>query len=173
MMKVVVPALAVAALGCGEGEPILSQVPPLVEVRLELIASGLTAPIHLTAPSGDPRLFVVEQLGRIRIVEDGQLSSVPFLDITNKVSFGGERGLFSLAFHPQYATNGYFFVNYTDVNGDTRVERYKVSSDPDRADPASAKLILSVAQPASNHNGGHIVFGPDGMLYIAMGDGGG
>jgi glucose/arabinose dehydrogenase len=105
-------------------------------------------------------------------VQNGQLVGTPFLDLTTKVSRGGEQGLLSMAFHPQYATNGFFFVNYTDTNGDTRVERYRVSSDPNRADPASAKQLLFVDQPYSNHNGGHILFGPDGMLYIGMGDGG-
>jgi hypothetical protein len=117
-------------------------------------------------------LFVVEQPGRIRIVQNGQLLATPFIDLTAKILSGGERGLLSMAFDPAYATNGFFYVNYTDRNGDTQVERYRVSSDPNRADPASAKQILFVRQPFANHNGGHIVFGPDGMLYIGMGDGG-
>lgn len=138
-----------------------------------VVASGLSSPLHLTAPASDPRLFVVEKPGRVRIVENGQLHATPFLDISNLVSTGSEQGLLSLAFHPQYAANGYFYVNYTDTGGNTRVVRYAVSADPNVADATSAKLILTVAQPASNHNGGHILFGPDGMLYIAMGDGGG
>lgn len=138
-----------------------------------VVVSGLSSPLHLTAPASDPRLFVVEKPGRIRIVENGQLHATPFLNISNLVSTGGEQGLLSLAFHPRYAANGYFYVNYTDTGGHTRVVRYTVSADPNVADAASAKLILAVAQPASNHNGGHILFGPDGMLYIAMGDGGG
>ncbi len=141
-------------------------------LRLERVVQGLDNPVHLTAPASDPRLFVVEQPGRIRIVKNGQLLPTPFLDITDRVGFGGERGLLSLAFHPGYASNGRFFVNYTDRRGNTHVERYSVSRDPDRADPASAKLILAVDQPYANHNGGHILFGPDGMLYIGMGDGG-
>ena len=120
----------------------------------------------------DPRLFIVEQEGRIRIVKNGQLPATPFLDITGSVGAGGERGLLSVAFHPSYATNGYFYVDYTDNNGDTRIERYTVGPNPDIADVASAKLILFIAQPYSNHNGGHVTFGPDGMLYIGMGDGG-
>jgi glucose/arabinose dehydrogenase len=142
------------------------------ELALEPVASGLSMPLHLTAPAGDGRLFVVEQVGRIRIVRDGKLLDRPFLDIVSKVSSGGERGLLSLAFHPRYATNGWFYVNYTDRGGDTHVERYRVSTEPDVADPASASTVLRQDQPYANHNGGHILFGPDGMLYLGMGDGG-
>ena len=141
-------------------------------IRLEEVASGLDAPVYLSAPADDPRLFIVEQPGRIRILRDGELLSTPFLDITDRVGSGGERGLLSVAFHPRYASNGFFYVNYTDRNGDTRIERFSTSTDPDRADPASAKLLLAVEQPFGNHNGGQIVFGPDGKLYIGMGDGG-
>ena len=136
------------------------------------IATGLAAPLFLTAPAGDARLFVVEQAGRIRIVANGQLAATPFLDISSRISAGGERGLLGLAFHPRYAQNGYFYVDYTDRNGDTRVERYHVSASRDQADPASASLVLTVAQRFANHNGGMVAFGPDGMLYVAMGDGG-
>jgi glucose/arabinose dehydrogenase len=142
-------------------------------LRLQEVAAGLSSPLYLTAPAGDPRLFVVEQPGRIRIVQDGKLLSSPFLDLTSRVGSGGERGLLSVAFHPQYAANGFFYVNYTDRNGDTHVERYSVSADPNVADPASARLLLTVRQPFPNHNGGLNLFGPDGMLYIGLGDGGG
>jgi hypothetical protein len=128
--------------------------------------------LFLTAPPDDPRLFVVEQPGRIRIIDDGTLLPVPFLDITDRVRSGGERGLLGLAFAPDYASSGEFVVNYTDSSGDTRVERYRATADPDVADPGSGRLILAVAQPFSNHNGGQVSFGPDGMLYIALGDGG-
>jgi glucose/arabinose dehydrogenase len=141
-------------------------------LTLERVASGLESPVHLTAPAGDPRLFIVEQRGRIRVVERGTLLPNAFLDIADRVSYGGERGLLSVAFHPRYRSNGFFFVNYTDREGDTRVERYRVSGDGTRADPAFARLVLRVDQPYSNHNGGHILFGPDSMLYIGMGDGG-
>ena len=142
-------------------------------LAVQEVADGLTAPLYVTAPTGDARLFIVEQPGMVRIVEKGRLLDRPFLDISSRLRFGGERGLLSLAFHPNYARNGYFFVNYSEkVNGATRIERYRVSDDPNRADPASAQLILRVEQPYSNHNGGHILFGRDGMLYIAMGDGG-
>ena len=143
-----------------------------VTIALKEVARGLAEPVYLTAPAGDPRLFIVEQAGRIRIVKNGVLSPRFFLDIESKVGSGGERGLLSVAFHPQYKTNGYLFVNYTDRHGDTNIERYTVSRDPDAADPATAKLILKIGQPYANHNGGMNLFGPDGMLYIGMGDGG-
>ena len=142
------------------------------ELAVERVVSGLDMPLHLTAPANDPRLFIVEQDGRIRIVKNGALVPRPFIDLTKKISSGGERGLLSVAFHPRYAENGFFFVNYTDRQGDTQVERYNVSADPDVADAASAHPLLHIAQPYANHNGGHILFGPDGMLYIGMGDGG-
>jgi glucose/arabinose dehydrogenase len=142
-------------------------------LRLELVASGLSNALYLTAPAADMnRLFIVEQEGRIRIVRNGQLLDTAFLDITGSVGAGGERGLLGLAFHPSYATNGYFYVDYTDTNGDTRIERYTVSVNPDVADTASRKPILFIAQPYANHNGGLVLFGPDGKLYIGMGDGG-
>lgn len=141
-------------------------------IQLQLFADGLKAPLYVTAPPADPRVFIVEQPGRIRIVKNSRLLPTPFLDLTDRVSFGGERGLFSVAFHPQYAKNGLFYVNYTDKKGDTHIERYTVSEDPDAADPASAKLILKIDQPYANHNGGLNLFGPDGMLYVGTGDGG-
>ena len=125
------------------------------------------------AADGSGRLFVVEQAGRIRIVRDGALVDRPFLDITAKVASGGERGLLGLAFHPGFPTDPRFFVDYTDLDGNTVVAAYRVSAgDPDVADPASEDVLLHVDQPFPNHNGGAVVFGPDGMLYIAFGDGG-
>ncbi|HEU4881560.1 MAG TPA: PQQ-dependent sugar dehydrogenase [Longimicrobium sp.] len=166
-------ALLVVAAACSSGPS--DGGPPAGEtsIRLQLVVQGLASPVHLTAPANDARLFIVEQPGRIRIVQNGALLPTPFLDISAKVTAGGERGLLSVAFHPQYASNGTFFVNYTDTRGDTRIERYRVSADPNRADPATAELVLTVAQPYSNHNGGLAAFGPDGKLYIGMGDGGG
>jgi len=153
----------------GPGDP-PAGVPDLALVQ---VASGLESPIFLTAPTGDPRLFIIEQEGRIRIVKDGALLATPFLDISGPVQSGGERGLLGMAFHPNYAQNGRFYVNYTGAGGHTVVERYTVSANPDLANPASGSLVLGVDQPASNHNGGQVSFGPDGYLYIALGDGGG
>jgi glucose/arabinose dehydrogenase len=154
--------------------PVAAQTPfdpDAFAISTELIAEGFEQPVYVTQPDdGSSRLFVVEQPGRIKIA--GQ--EAPFLDITDLVGCCGERGLLSVAFHPDYRTNGYLYVNYTDKNGDTQIVRYRVSADdPDRADPASAETILTVEQPASNHNGGLNLFGPDGYLYIGFGDGGG
>lgn len=153
--------------GKGNGDP-----GGAVQLEARLVVDGLSNPLHLTAVAGDERLFVVEQPGRIRILRDGQLLDPPFLDISDRVRSGGERGLLSVAFHPRYPSNGLFYVDYTDQNGDTRVVRFTVSSDPDVADVGSAHEILFVEQPFSNHNGGLVAFGPDGMLYVGMGDGG-
>ncbi len=141
-------------------------------VALDTVATGLVFPLYLTAPDGDPRLFIVEKGGRIRIVKDGSLLPIPFLDISAQVSVGSEQGLLGLAFHPGYATNGRFIVHYTDPAGDTRVSGFRVSADPDLADPASEVSILAEDQPFPNHNGGQVLFGPDGYLYIMLGDGG-
>jgi glucose/arabinose dehydrogenase len=141
--------------------------------RLQQIASGLSLPLYLTAPPADGnRLFVVEQTGAIRIVKDGTLLPTPFLDLSSQVSAGGEQGLLGLAFYPDYAATGRFVVHYTDVAGDTRVSGFRVSSDPDVADVSSEQVILTADQPFSNHNGGQVTFGPDGFLYLGLGDGG-
>lgn len=172
MLYVVVTASCDGSTTTGSNGPPSRQLPVVDDIDLVEVADGLSAPVHLTAPDGDDRLFVVEKQGRIRIVDGGQVLAAHFLDISALVSNGGEQGLLSLAFHPDYSTNGYFYVYYTDVGGDTKVVRYAVSGDPNVADPASAKPILTVAQPYTNHNGGLISFGPDGMLYIGLGDGG-
>ena len=143
-----------------------------VQLGTRLIADGFSELVFLTAPAGDPRLFVVEQTGTIRIVADGKVSAEPFLDITALVRSGGERGLLGLAFDPDYARDGRFYVNYTDTAGDTQIVAYTVSADPAVADPESAERLLSVDQPYANHNGGWLGFGPDGKLYVGMGDGG-
>ena len=163
--------LTVVFCACSDG-PAGPRVDPVDRLTAVEVASGLDAPVYLTAPEGDDRLFIVEQRGVIRVIRDGQLLPSPFLDISDQVSSGGERGLLSMAFDPDYDGSGFFWVNYTDLDGNTRVERYEVSSDPDIADPGSALLVLAVEQPYANHNGGQIAFGPDGMLYIALGDGG-
>jgi glucose/arabinose dehydrogenase len=145
-----------------------------VPVALQEVAAGLAFPLYLTAPPGDPRHFIVEKGGAIRIVKDGSLLPTPFLDLSTRVSGGAEQGLLGLAFDPAYADNGRFVVHYTDVSGNTTLAAYRVSADnPDLADPASEAVLLTVEQPFPNHNGGQILFGPDGMLYIGLGDGGG
>ena len=136
-----------------------------------VVARGLDAPTHVTAPSSEPgRLYVVEQAGVIKVVDRGRVRAQPFLDIRNLVSSGGERGLLSVAFHPRYATNHLFYVDYTDTDGNTRVVEYR--SDGTRAIPSSARQLFFEQQPFSNHNGGQLAFGPDGLLYIGLGDGG-
>lgn len=143
-------------------------------IELEEFASGFNDPIEM-AHTGDERLFVVEQGGIIKILNaDGTTNQNPFLNISTIISAGGERGLLGLAFHPDYTNNGYFYVNYTDTDGDTVIARYSVDPDnADLADSSSATVLLTVDQPAANHNGGCLRFGPDGYLYISMGDGGG
>jgi glucose/arabinose dehydrogenase len=133
----------------------------------------MVKPVTITN-AGDDRLFVIEQDGRIRIIElSGEVRIAPFLDITGKVSKGTEQGLLGLAFHPDYQVNGFFYVDYTGLDNNTYISRFKVSEDdPDIADPASEFPVLSFTQPFTNHNGGDIKFGPDGYLYIAAGDGG-
>jgi glucose/arabinose dehydrogenase len=142
--------------------------------RLLEIASGLSVPLYLTAPPGDlSRLFIAEKTGTIRIVKDGTLLPAPFLDISANVSTGDEQGLLGLAFPPDYGTTGRFVVHYTDTSGDTRLSVFQVSIDPDLADQSSEQVILSATQPFPNHNGGQALFGPDGFLYLGLGDGGG
>ena len=146
-----------------------------LNIALEPVAGGLRSPIGLAhAGDGSGRLFVLEKAGVIRIIQDGQVLPQPFLDLTDRVgSSGSEQGLLGLAFHPEYASTGFFFVNYTNAAGDTVVSRFRVTEDPNRADPTSEEVVLTQEQPASNHNGGHLAFGPDGYLYIGLGDGGG
>jgi glucose/arabinose dehydrogenase len=140
---------------------------------IPFITSGLSAPVFLAQPLNDGRIFVVEQTGRIRVIRDGVLQSAPFLDLTAKVKSGGEQGLLSAAFHPQYTSNHYFYVYFTGLAGEIRIERFTTTSDPSVADPSSGKVIFTTAHSDfSNHNGGLVAFGPDGMLYAALGDGG-
>ncbi|HMK06119.1 MAG TPA: PQQ-dependent sugar dehydrogenase [Flavobacterium sp.] len=136
--------------------------------------AGFSSPVEITHPVGDSRLFVVQQSGAIRILNtDLTINSTPFLTLTTAtISTGGERGLLGLAFHPNYATNGYFYVNYTNTAGNTVIARYSVSADANIANAASGTVLMTITQPFSNHNGGTLRFGPDGYLYIGMGDGG-
>ena len=147
--------------------------PGTVELELEVVAEGLESPLGVTHAGDDSgRLFIVEQTGAIKIMQDGEILDEPFLDVSEAIVSGGEQGLLGLAFHPDYRRNGRFFLNYTDVNGDTRIEEFATSDDPDRADEGSARTLLQIPQPFSNHNGGQVAFGPDDFLYIATGDGG-
>ncbi|MCC6849988.1 MAG: PQQ-dependent sugar dehydrogenase [Deltaproteobacteria bacterium] len=178
-------ALALLALaGCHPAAASPRAVPAPAEVaagvRLTRIATGLAKPVALAFAPGDAggRLFVAEQTGTIRVVRDGVVDSEPFLDLTARVSPSAgarhsEQGLLGLAFHPRFAENGCLFVNLTDPTGATRVLGFAARrGDPDRADPASEREVLRVDQPYANHNGGHLAFGPDGVLYVGLGDGG-
>jgi glucose/arabinose dehydrogenase len=161
-----------AACGSDSGgptgtDPTLALVP---------VVSGLNFPLFLTAPPGDTgRLFIVEKAGVIRIVKHGSLLGTPFLNITSLTTKGGEQGLLGLAFSPDYSTSGRFYVSYTTTGGGNAghsvIARYHVSSDPDLSGTADT-VILTVNQPFANHNGGNIIFGPDGFLYFGLGDGG-
>jgi glucose/arabinose dehydrogenase len=154
------------------GAPVETE-PSSEGISLVEVAGGLDSPVHVTAAPGEPeRLYVVEQPGRIWIVERSRVAGTPFLDISDLVSCCGEQGLLSVAFHPDYAENGLLYVDYTDVDGDTRVVEYRAFDDRNAADPASGRVLLAIDQPYSNHNGGQLVFGPDGRLWVGMGDGG-
>jgi glucose/arabinose dehydrogenase len=147
--------------------------PTKVNVGLSLVKSGFVDPVLVTnAGDGSGRLFVVEQAGRIRIIVGGAVLATPFLDLRGAITSGGERGMLGLAFHPNFATHPYIYVNFTDRNGNTAINRYRVSADPNVLDRASGVRILTISQPYANHNGGNVAFGPDGYLYIGMGDGG-
>ncbi|MEQ8954414.1 MAG: PQQ-dependent sugar dehydrogenase [Gammaproteobacteria bacterium] len=155
---------------CGLFELSLVKAQTITPVQ---IASGLSAPVDIaSAGDGSGRLFILEQSGRIRIHDGQNLLVTPFLDIDSRVGSGGERGLLGIAFHPDYSSNGQFFLNYTNNSFDTVIARFQVSSDSNLADPNSEQILLTIQQPFSNHNGGQLVFGPDGYLYIGMGDGG-
>jgi hypothetical protein len=167
------PVVAGCELGTVADED--PQEPEFIEgVGLDTVAEGLNVPTYLVSPPGDNRLFVTERTGAVRIIENDQLLPTAFLDLRSEVSSAGsEQGLLGLAFHPAFVVNGRFFVSYTDTEGDSRIVEYHAESPSNVADPQSASLVLQVEQPFQNHNGGHIAFGPDGMLYIGLGDGGG
>jgi glucose/arabinose dehydrogenase len=177
-MKLLVCAAVAAgfALGC-HGETASGPGPgpgPGDSAALQLVTSGLSYPDFVTTPPGDSaRLFVVEQTGAIRVVRHDSLLPTPFLDLTGHIGFGEERGLLSLAFHPGYASNGHCYVYYTNPAGDIRIVRYTVSANPNVADPTTGDTILKVFHETyDNHNGGLLLFGPDGKLYAGLGDGG-
>jgi glucose/arabinose dehydrogenase len=174
MLPLIVCLLTLAAGACGAAGGVEGPPEGTVPVGLQEVAAGLSFPVYLTSPPGDSRLFIAEKGGVIRIVKDGSLLPTPFLDLSARVSTGAEQGLFGLAFDPGYATNGRVVVHYTDVSGNTTVSAYRVAEgNPDQADPSSETTLLTAEQPFVNHNGGQILFGPDGMLYIGLGDGGG
>ncbi|RPI35445.1 MAG: hypothetical protein EHM67_13765, partial [Hyphomicrobiaceae bacterium] len=167
-----VPTQASAATSA----PAAAAAPDLDSLRIALapVVQGLASPLYVThAGDGSGRLFVVEKKGAIRIIAEGEVLDAPFLEISDRVgSSASEQGLLGLAFPPDYASRKFFFVNYTDKSGDTVVARYNVTEDPNLADPGSEFVILTFDQPAANHNGGGLVFGPDGYLWIGTGDGG-
>jgi glucose/arabinose dehydrogenase len=149
--------------------------PAKVVLHLSLVKSGLSKPVLVTnAGDGSGRLFVVEQTGKIKVITStGTLLSTPFIDIGSAISTGGEQGLLGLAFHPRFEINGYLYINFTGRAGTTVVNRYTVAHGSNRVDQGTALRILTITQPYANHNGGNIAFGPDGYLYVGMGDGGG
>ena len=167
-------ALATAVLACAEPAAKPAQAAGGAVPALEVVAQGLSSPVAITnARDGSGLLYITLQEGRIVILDGATVRAQPFLDVRSLVSCCGEQGLLSVAFHPSYPSNGLFYIDYTDRNGDTVVARYRRSSeDPARADPSSAVTLLHIDQPFSNHNGGQLLFGPDGYLYIGMGDGG-
>jgi glucose/arabinose dehydrogenase len=170
MRKLALAAAVFAAIGCGGSAANTSEAAGRVHLRK---IGSFDAPVYVTAPPGDKRrLFVVEQGGRIRVVKDGKKLGRPFLDVSGKITAGGERGLLSMAFAPDYARSGLFYVYYTDTNGDSRVIEYRRRS-ADAADAGSARQVLFQKQPEANHNGGLLLFGPDKLLYLGLGDGGG
>jgi len=170
--------------GCGdEGQQAAEPAPPAATVtagpardgrlRLEVVAKGLEAPVHVAQAPGElERLYVVEREGRIRVVERGKVRYAPYLDIRSSVVSGGEQGLLSVAFHPEYEENGKLYVAFTSVNGTNSVLELRANDDRTEVDLASARELLAIEDPYSNHNGGQLAFGPDGLLYHGTGDGG-
>ena len=159
--------------GCAERSADSASFP--AKLTLTPIAKGFKQPTAIvSAGDGSKRLFVLEQKGKIRIIRNGSVNPTPFLDISSLVKSGGERGLLGLAFPPDFASRKTFYVDYTNRTGigNTVVASFKVGANADIADPSSRKQLLSIVQPYSNHNGGQLAFGPDGLLYIGMGDGG-
>ena len=171
--------LAALLVGCGndddERERIIITEPSPYAISFATVGTGLDAPVYLTAPAGDSRRFVVERTGRVRvIVNDAQLQAAPFIDIRSRISTSGERGFLSIAFDPAFASNGHVFVHFTDLTGAIVVERWTVAPGAQVASAATAVEVIRIPHPRyDNHNGGLVMFGPDGMLYLSTGDGGG
>ncbi len=169
------PSAAVTSLpgGPAAGQSQTPLVPSSSQLTFQQVVPGLDRPVAIThAGDGSGRLFITLQGGKVVIYNGSQVLATPFLDITSLVSCCGEQGLLSVAIHPNYAGKGYLYVNYTNRSGNTVIARYTVSTDPNIADAGSAAILLTIPQPFSNHNGGQLQFGPDGYLYIGMGDGG-
>jgi glucose/arabinose dehydrogenase len=165
--------LLVAAVAALAATAALSAEGQRQAVGVRLVTAKLDSPVDVTAPRSEKnKVYVVEQPGRIRVLVNGKLRAAPFLDIRSLVVSGGEQGLLGLAFHPNYAKNRRLYVNYTDRSGDTRVVEYRADRAGNRVLPATRRQLFSVDQPYANHNGGDVVFGPDGLLYVGMGDGG-
>jgi glucose/arabinose dehydrogenase len=144
-----------------------------LSLGVQQILSGLSQPVYLTSPPGDSRLFIVEQDGRIRIYKNGALLTTPFLDVASLITFGGEQGLLSMAFDPAFATNGRFYIYYTNAAGNIAVDRFTAGPTSDVANAGSRASVITIPHPTyGNHNGGLVMFGPDGMMYLATGDGG-
>lgn len=181
IVRLLVLLLALATTGCRAkaAGPAAGPVPAGIAAGVSLVrvATGLSKPVALTFAPGDPsgRLFAVEKTGTVRIMRGGRIDMQvpPFLDLSQRVSSASEQGLLGLAFHPRFAENRRLYVNLTDKKGDTRVLELTVArDDPDRVDPATERELIFVDQPFSNHNGGNLAFGPDGLLYVGLGDGG-
>ena len=167
LAPVVVAALCVVALASLSGSARAAEA----AFRPVVVARGLSEPVQVTGPRSEPRrLYVVEQRGTIRVIDNGKLRNGFFLDMQSRTAAGGEQGLLGLAFDPQYSSNRFIYVNYTDTNGDTRIVRYRTNGT--RAIPSTARVLLAIDQPYPNHNGGGLAFGPDGGLYVGTGDGG-
>ena len=171
MSPLLIVSLAIAA--CSDGSGTTDPGSDVTTLRAVPVADGLTSPLHLDSPPGDARLFVVEQEGRIRVIADGELLPEPFLDLSSAVFFEAEAGLLGLTFDPDYAGTGHFWITYTPADDRAVVlARYRVSDDPNVADPSSALEVLRIPKPTWSHNGGQLEFGADGMLYVSVGDGG-
>lgn len=167
---VLVSGVALLSLLAASVECVAAEWP---EIVLEKRLDGFTSPVQVThAGDGTGRIFVVEQGGRVWVVRDGMKQATPFLDLSDRVSCCGERGLLSIAFPPGFAVDGWFVADYTDHGSDTVLARYHLTGDPDQADPASEEVLLRISQPFTNHNGGQLAFGPEGYLYMGTGDGG-
>ena len=170
------PSASGAAVATDPASTTPASGPDLANARIELrpLVDGVDNPVDVAAPADDSgRLYVVEQSGRIRLLRDRELDPEPMLDIAERITAGGERGLLGLALHPGFPDDPRAFVDYTDTSGDTVIAEFRLrDGDPDAFDPASERILLRIDQPYPNHNGGAVAFGPDGMLYIGMGDGG-